>query len=76
MDDSGPAVQYSGIEVIVTVMLSIHRVSSSSSHARTNEGRVTDHHGQQGHRTCERDVPHGLDGLYDLSGKGCNWREG
>ena len=28
---------------------------------------MTHQHGQQGHRTCEQDVLHGLDGLYCLS---------
>ena len=39
IEDSGPAVQYSGMEVTVTVAESRHRVSqsSSSSHVRANE---------------------------------------
>lgn len=74
MDDSGPAVQDSGIEVTVTVTVSSHPVSASSSfyHVRINEDRVTDHHGQQGHQTCERDVPRGLHGLCFPSDEVCN----
>ena len=39
MEDSGPAVQYSGMEVTVTVAEYSHRVSrsSSSSHVRANK---------------------------------------
>ena len=69
MDDSGPAVQFSGIEVTVTVMLSIQQVSSDPSwtHEKLHEDWKTNHHGQQGHRTCERDGPRALDRLLYLS---------
>ena len=59
--DSGPVMQYSGIEVTVTVMVSKHRVSSSS---RAIQDRAADQHGPQRRRTCERDEPRGPDELH------------
>ena len=78
MDGSGPAVQFSGIEVTVTVMLSIQQVSSDSrwTHEKLHKDRIANHHVQQGHRTCERDVPRALDRLSYVSVEtGNRWDE-
>lgn len=75
MDDSGSAVQFSGIEVTVTVMLSNQQVSSDSSwtHEKLHEDRIAYHHGHQGHRICERDVSRAPDRLVYMSIETGNW---
>ncbi len=71
INDSGLTVQSSSgssstVTVVAsTVVVSSHTVngSSSFSHVRVKKDRVTDHHEQHGHQTCEQDVLRGLHGL-------------